>query len=281
MTMDSAPDDRHAGMMLVELLVTLVILGLVGAAITGLFFTQSRFFGTQDAKREARSASRSAVNVMLSELRMVEAIGGLVSAEEQSVSLRVPYALGVVCSASSTEIVASLFPTDNVGAADGLSSAGYAWRDDSGVYHYRTASAGAASAAACTGAGIAIVPNGQAVKLEPGDASAPSGAPLFLYRRITYDFRPVAGVPGNVELWRKEEGSSVVEEPIGGPFDGASSRFRYFVLDGAEPEDVPPANPAEIRGLEFVLDGRSERPAPGGGETHSAKYATAVFFHNR
>lgn len=283
MTMDRSPSDKRAGMMLVELLVTLVILGLVGAAITGLFLTQSRFFGSQDARREARTASRSAVNVMLSELRMVDAIGGVVDADPKSVTLRVPYALGVVCSASSTETMVSLFPTDNVGPANQWSLSGYAWMDGTGLYRYRTASIGnsTGAAAACAGAGVAIVPDGLAIRLEPGDAMAPVGTPVILYRRITYDFRPVAGAPEIVQLWRKEEGSDIVEEAIGGPFDGASSRFRFYVLDGTEPEDLPPANPSQIRGLELILDGRSGRPGPGGAEPPSARYATAVFFHNR
>lgn len=282
MTMDRSPNDKRAGMMLVELLVTLVILGLVGAVITGLFLTQSRLFGSQDARREARTASQSAVNVMLTELRMVDAVGGVIAADDKSVSLRVPYALGVVCSSSATETMVSLFPTDNVGSADDWALTGYAWRDEAGLYQYRTASVGTTgAAAACASAGIAVVPDGQAIKLEPGDAMAPSGAPVILYRRITYDFREVPGAPGSVELWRMVEGANTVEESIGGPFNAESSGFRYYVLDRAEPEDVAPANPAEIRGLELILDGRSRRPGPGGVEPQTARYATAVFFHNR
>lgn len=284
MNMDRSPSDPRAGLMLVELLITLVILGLVGAAITGLFLTQSRVFGQQTAMREARTISQGALNVMLTELRMVDAVGGVVAAGDQAVTIRVPYTLGMICSANSTLITVSLFPTDNAEVGGGWSLlAGYAWRDADGTYTYRGASlsSGTGAATACANAGIAVVPGGIALRLTPGDAAAQSGAPIMLYRRITYDFRPTPSSPGNVDLWRKVEGVNTDEIAIGGPFDAQSSGFRYYLLNKSEPEENTPANPHDIRGLELVLNGRSGRPAAGGLESQTAQFATAVFFHNR
>lgn len=284
MKMDRSPTDPRAGLMLVELLITLVILGLVGAAITALFLTQGRVFGQQTALREARTISQGALNVMLTELRMVDAAGGVVAAADKAVTIHVPHTLGIVCSASSTAITVSLFPTDNADLTGAPSVAGYAWRNMSdGAYQYRNASPSASSGAAavCAGAGIAIVPDGIALNLGPGDPAAQSGAPVILYQRITYDFRPTPNSPGNVDLWRKVEGGSTEELVIGGPFDALSSGFRYYLLEESEPEENTPANPNEISGLELVLNGRSGRPAAGGLEAQTAQFATAVFFHNR
>lgn len=274
--MERSPRDPRAGLMLVELLVTLVILGLVGAAITGLFLTQSQLFGSQSAQREARAASRSAVNVMLSELRMVDAYGGVDNAEEKSVTIRVPYALGIVCSANAAGITISFLPTDRDLISTASTLAGYAWRNQSGVYQYRLASLGASGAVgSCASSGIAVVPDGQAIQLQPGDPLAHNGASAILFRLVTYDFRPASNPSGSVELWRKVEGTSI-EEPIGGPFDPETSGFRYYLFDKAEPEESPPMTPVGIRGIEVVLDGVSRAP-----DTPGARFATAVFFHNR
>src|SRR6267378_2397533 len=75
------------GFTLVELLVGMVILGIIGAALTGLFVSQSRFYDQQAQLRRARFVSRTAINAALSDLRMVEATGGIVSATATNVTV--------------------------------------------------------------------------------------------------------------------------------------------------------------------------------------------------
>src|SRR5438045_9337613 len=75
----------------------MVILGVIGGALTRLFLSQSRFYDQQGQLRRARLVSRMAINATLSDLRMVEATGGLVSASPTQVTMRVPYAIGLVC----------------------------------------------------------------------------------------------------------------------------------------------------------------------------------------
>jgi type II secretory pathway pseudopilin PulG len=265
--------------MLVELLVTLVIMGLVGAAVSGLFISQSRLFGQQNAMREARTISQSALNVILSELRMVDAHGGLEAATPTAITLRVPYALGVVCNGTASNTAVSIFPTDS--GVDFSELDGYAWLQGDGTYQYRdNAALGGGGATDCTSNGINAIPGSQTALLTPGDQQAAPGAPALLYRRITYDFRASAGAPGEVALWRRVEGADT-EEELSGPFDAASSGFRFYVLDNAQPVSSAPANLSQVYGLELALNGKSSRPAASGLAPYTAQFATAVFFHNR
>ncbi len=100
------------GFTLIELLTALTIFGIIAGALTGLIISQTRFFSQQDALREARSTSRAALNMILSDLRMVEAIGGREAAAPQSITVRVPYSFGIVCTSVAGTAVVSLLPTD-------------------------------------------------------------------------------------------------------------------------------------------------------------------------
>ena len=88
------------GFTLVELLVTLIVAAIVGAALLRLMMGQARFMDQEEASRSARSVARSGINRLVSDLRAVEATGGLVAAVAggQDFTVRVPYAFGVVCS---------------------------------------------------------------------------------------------------------------------------------------------------------------------------------------
>ena len=54
------------GFSLVELLIAVVIAAVIGAALIRLVVSQSRFYGNQDAIRQARTTSRLALNVIMS-----------------------------------------------------------------------------------------------------------------------------------------------------------------------------------------------------------------------
>src|SRR5256885_11949781 len=120
------------GFTLVELVVGMVILGVIGGALTRLFLSQSLFYDLQGELRRASLVSRMAINAALSDLRMVEATGGLVSATPTQVTMRVPYAIGVVCANTPAQTTLSLWPIDStVYATAGFS--GYGWRDSLGT----------------------------------------------------------------------------------------------------------------------------------------------------
>jgi prepilin-type N-terminal cleavage/methylation domain-containing protein len=286
----SRPATARRGFTLTEVMIAMVILGVVGASLLRLLVDQTRFIDHQEAWRSARSVSRNSLNRVLADLRMVEAVGGMESAVAggQDFTVRVPYAFGVICSASATAATATLMPVDSaMFFAPGFS--GFAWRNAAGAYTYVTAAATlnpAGTGANCTGPNIATVaafsgsPAGRVVDLGGTLAPVPPvGAIVFLFRRVRYEFKASAAVPGGIGLWRTMVSTAGTEE-IAAPFD-ASARVRFFVLNNAVAQAGVPAPLSDVRGLEFALDGVSESTPRGKAGPMKSELTTSIFFENR
>ena len=269
------------GFTLVELLVTMVIAVIIGVAFTRLMIHQSRFFDRQNTNRQARGVSRGALNVMMSELRMVAVPGGVLAAAADSIVVRVPFAFGVLCGSSAVASTISLVPMDSLAYAEG-GITGYAWRDSTGNYTYQNAGFTAAPGLVtdCAAASITTLPRGKVVTVTPiVPAAAVPGTAIFLYRRIEFKFAASTALPGRRALWRRNVGANTREELVS-PFD-ASARFRFFVNGSAVAQANPPALLGNLRGLELRLAGASDRAALTTGAPTTAELQTAVFFMNR
>ena len=280
----------RAGVTLVELMIGLVITSIVGGALLRLVVGQTKFVEQQEAWRTARAVSRSSVNMLLSDVRMVEASGGLdpATAGGRDLTLRVPYAFGLVCGSNGTLTTVSLLPVDSSMFAAGGAS-GFAWRDPvTSVYSYVTTAptiANPGTLATCTAAGIGTVPAtgsspaGRVVNLTAAVSPAPSaGSLLFLYRRIRYEFRASSAVAGRDGLWRTVQGQ--VNQELAAPFD-TGARAAFYVLNGATAQTALPSPLSNVRGLELRLDGSSETTARGNTAPKNANVTTAVYFSNR
>jgi hypothetical protein len=167
---------------------------------------------------------------------------------------------------------------------------GFAWRKNStGVYTYVPGTAlpvVPGTTADCTGAlpagfGITTLPSingspaGQVVNLAsaalPALPTGPDvGSIVFLYRRVRYEFKNSVIMPGRTALWRTTLGFGGTAEELAGPFAN-TARVNFYVLNNATAQAAVPAPLSDIRGLELVLDGMSER----------APVTTSVFFQNR
>ncbi len=265
-------------------MVGLLIMGIIGTAAVRTFVSQTRLADLQHKRLAARTVSRASLNLLLSEMRMVETGNGVAAASAaagaSSITLRIPIAMGIVCGTSAGATVISMRPTDSVILATaGLS--GHAYRTAAGSYTYTegAVTVGAGSVPACIGAGITTVTGGRAISVSPAlPPAADAGTPVFLYQRVRYGFAPSAAFSGRVGLWRTLEASSVSEE-IAAPFD-ASSRFRFY-RNANDTSDLalPPLN--EIMGIEFVAAGVSEHPRHGRSAPEMAVLRTGVFFTNR
>lgn len=270
---------RH-GLSLVEILVAMTIMGFVGVSMLRTFTSQARLADLQVKRVAARAVSRSTVNLFMSEARMVETGSGVIAASASSVTLRVPYAMGLVCGASGGSTAVSLMPVDSVTLATAAIS-GHAWRQTSGVYAYTEGVTTMVSggSAVCTAASITTVTGGQAVLLTPAlNVAATAGTPVFVYQRVRYDFAASSFIPGRTGLWRTLLSTGATEE-LSAPFD-ATSRFRFYTLNvDASTTTVPPL--AQIRGLELSLIGASEYARFGKGTPEKSTLQTAVFFVNR
>jgi prepilin-type N-terminal cleavage/methylation domain-containing protein len=267
-------------MTLVELLVSLVILGILSASALRLVMSQMRTVDRQLQQRSARAVGRSSVNFLLSELRMVEP-NGVVAASPHSIEIRVPYALGVLCGYAGGAAIVGVLPIDSASYA-GATATGYAWRASGGTYTYVDSSvtvSSSSSAGTCATARIAMPPGSRLVALAPSlPPAAGAGTPVFLTQRIRYDFGPSSDVPGTLGLFRTRAADGIAEE-LASPFDSGTV-FRFLRAGTDTAESLPPASLGELRGVELGLNGLSVRPRLGGTHRELARQRTAVYFGN-
>ena len=277
-----------------EMVISLVIVGIIGGAFTKTMVSQTRFHDQQAALRSARSIARSASNVLLADLRMVQDSGGVdsVTADGKLIRILVPYRFGIVCRTSGSNTTVSMLPTDSGTVAYSVYT-GFAWRQASGRYAYvfpnnpTTTDIPVASAtpADCTGNGPSqaqirtITTNGRAGDILDLKSPGPSGAvvmsPVFLFQRITYSFRTSGVYPGKLGLWRNVQGGA--NEEIMGPFD-ATTRFRFYQAGDDTSRTTPPPV-SDIRGLDLVLTSVSPR-ASSISPTTTSRVVTSIFFKN-
>lgn len=276
------------GFSLPELLVGMVLLAIIATLFTRLLLSQARFFDVQSASNAARNVSRGPINRVVSDLRMIEAEGGVLAATPTAITVRVPYAIGVVCSTQGTPAATevTLLPVDSV-MYNAPGFYGYAWRDNL-TGHYTYVETGAAwrdkqVVGACTAAGITNLANGPRISLSPGlPAAATLGTPVMLFRRVRYEFKTSLLVPGTLGLWRTvidPTGSETTEE-LAAPF-AASASFAFYALGSDTPLAIAPADLSTLRGFELHLDGMSERAPTGRTLRTTTPFTTAVFFKNR
>jgi prepilin-type N-terminal cleavage/methylation domain-containing protein len=283
---------RRRGFTLIELLVGIILSGIIGIAMVQLIMSQTRFMDNQEAWRTARGVSRSGLTRLLSDIRMLEAEGGLEAAAAggQDFTVRVPYAFGVVCSSTGTSTTVSLMPVDSaMFAAPGYS--GFALRDGStGAYSYvsGTAVPTTGTASNCTGGTKPVdlvpayngSPAGQMVNLSSAAITAPGrGTLVFLYRRVRYEFKASTSVPGRTGLWRTLVTPNTSEE-LAAPFN-TTARVRFYVLNATTAQNAVPSPLSDTRGLELGLDGMSENTPRGSASPKVTSVTTSVFFENR
>jgi prepilin-type N-terminal cleavage/methylation domain len=274
------------GFTLIELIIGMVIFAIVGAALTRLLTTQGKFFDKMAAGNSARNVSRASLNRMVSDLRMIEATGGVLAASPTSLTVRVPFALGVVCGTNNNSTAISILPVDSV-VYNAPGFFGYAWRSaTTGAYTYvenLAAHQKGVGQDLCGTAGITTLPNGRTARLTPIVDGSSLGTPIFLYRRLRYEFKASTAVPGKVGLYLTTIFPNLSEttEELVAPFSN-TARYRFFVVgDNANAQDNPPAALSDLRGFELHLDGISETMVPGSTTVESAPFTTAVFFKNR
>jgi prepilin-type N-terminal cleavage/methylation domain-containing protein len=273
------PEPHRRGFTLIEVMIALVVMAIIGATMTRLMTSQLRYFQMQSAQKAVRSISRGTLNLLRRDLQMVEATGGVTSATNTKVVVKVPYGLGLVCTGSTI----SLFPVDSLVYVQAV-IAGYAWKDTSalGTYSYvaTTTAPGVGTVGTCTAAavGITTLPKGFVLTVSPAPpAGAVTGSPIFLYQTVTYEFKASTAVPGKTALWRTVTGGTASELAV--PFD-TSARFRYYALDADTSQITPPAV-GNIRGLDLQLDALSEQTVAGRRGPETSKLRTSVFFRNR
>jgi prepilin-type N-terminal cleavage/methylation domain-containing protein len=283
------------GFTLVELLISLIVTAIIGAALVRMVVSQARFMDQQEAWREARSVSRGGINRLFSDLRAVETIGGLTAAAAggQDFTVRVPYAFGILCGSAANVYTVSLLPVDATMFAE-TGYTGFALRAANGVYTYHPSNVLnlAGTAVLCQNALYDSIhtlpalngsPAGRVVNLQrtAGAMAIPPvrGSIVFLYRSVRYEFKASGAIPGRTGLWRTRVSTNETEE-LAAPF-AATARVNFFVGNNTVAQAGVPADLTTVRGLELVLDGMSERTPGGSAAPKTANMTTSVFFENR
>ncbi len=256
---------------------------------------QNRYYDHDANLRAARSIARSATNVLLADLRMVQDSGGIDSAAADGKLIRVlvPYRFGLVCGASGNITTVSMLPTDSAMVAASVYR-GFAFRDSaSGRYTYVTPANPTASdipvitprrrSAPVTGRAGADsnrlserTDRRLAGSKYPGAFGSPGSPAVFFWQHITYSFRASASYPNRLALWRTVENGR--DEELMAPFD-TSARFMFYA-DGDDAASVTPPAVGSIRGLDLVLSAFSPHVSPADTTRLQSRIVTSVFFKN-
>lgn len=285
---------RRRGFTLVEVVVSLVILGVLGAALTRLMLAQSKLYELQRGKRDARAAGRASMNLMVSDLRMVhdgaDAPGSVMLASPESLSVHVPYAVGLVCGNTSSATTISMLAVDSAQKAM-AKYAGYAWRNRLTKQYTYVPVSDTVGNSPVTGASISLCTSTAKIKTDtvsgrfwgPVDAKPMSvtagtqpGAPAFFYQNILYFFGASTAFPGKIALFRRIEGRTPDE--LVAPFD-AGARFKFFVRNVDTSTVTVPAVLDSLVGVSLVLTGSSSHTMSGR-VAEKSKMETAVIFRN-
>jgi prepilin-type N-terminal cleavage/methylation domain-containing protein len=287
--------NSRRGVTLIELLIAMVIAAILGAATLSLMLSQSRFQERSEGQRSARRVGRSAINALMNDLRMVDPDWGIEAAASSSITVKVPYAMGVVCASTATLQTIALLPVDSVALAT-VGYSGYATRGTNGVY--TPVSGGTytdvgALTNTCTGspanvfaiAAPASAPNQktrQITIVTVGAVPVSVGTPVMLYRRTNFYFGNSAqvGMTGRKALWRNylDGGTGAVE--LAAPFDGDVA-FRFFNQAATVSQAAVPSTLSDIKGFEVFLPGLSEKNSRVRNAREQANFTTAVFLVNR
>ena len=284
---------RRAAFTLPEILVVMTIMAVLGIGFVKLVVAQLQFSQHEFGKKSARAVARSAMNLLVADLRMVQDSGGVdsVSSDRRTVRVYVPYAFGLVCSATAGTMIASLLPVDST-AVSLAKYGGYAWRDSTKRWRIVTpTNPGAADSvktyatpATCTGvaagqAGLRTMSlngrTGRVISVTPGATGVGKRTPIYLWQKITYSFAASTAFPGLYGLYRTPSGGA--SEEIMAPFDSTSA-FQFYVPSKDNSKTTIPAL-SQIRGFDVVLSGASAKLVPGQPRV-LVQMVTGVFFKN-
>ncbi len=291
------PLPPRRGMTLIEVLMAVTLLALIGVSLTKLLSSQVRFADTQIAAKDAREVSRASLNALVTDVRMVDADSGILTATSDSFTVLAPYAAGVVCGTTTagTASVIALLPYDSVGYTEG-GYAGFAYIDmtTSGTaynqvyqYKYTTVTPGTLDSTTATTTAPCKTVTDQVNLFRMGAVTVQPLIPVqsryqaaFLFRKVTYAFKPSVAISGSRGLFRHVLNGTHGDEELVAPFS-TSAQFSYLLKDGTTVSSAVGATLHSIRGIQLQLNGTSEHAVAGATQVELAPTMTAIFFKNR
>ncbi len=96
---------RRRGGTLIELLISMVILGVLGTLVARIMMDQQRSFQRMTEQTVVRRELRSAMSLLPTELRGVSSVGGdIIAFDAMSITFRATLGASVVCARTSTTV---------------------------------------------------------------------------------------------------------------------------------------------------------------------------------
>ena len=286
------------GFSLVEIITALTILAIIGSAMTKMILSQTRGYQYDSGGRRSRATARSAMNIMITDLRMTQDNGGVSyidGTNHRRVDVRVPVGIGIVCTVGGSSLIMAFTPVDSFQLAS-IKFGGYAVRNSvTGIYSY--VSGGAMSSAdvnQCRGNGIYAdtVPIGGRTGSVVQVTGAPptgtaQGSMAMIWQTVGYSFDSSKVFPGRAGLYRIVSGSTTADtSELVAPFSW-NARFKYYTTmsrSGSTVDDSPktaaPTDLNTVRGLQIYLAAEASDTVPGYDGPKKTPVATAVFFKN-
>jgi prepilin-type N-terminal cleavage/methylation domain-containing protein len=295
--MRTSPTPRR-GFSLVEIITALTILAIIGSAMTKMILSQTRGYQYDSGARRARATARSAMNIMITDLRMTQDNGGVSyidATNHRRVDVKVPVGIGVVCTVSGSSLVMALTPVDSFQMAS-INYGGYAVRNaTTGIYSYVSGgSMTAGNVGDCHGNGYYAdtVPiggrTGRVVQVSGAPpAGSARGSMAMVWQTVRYSFDSSKVFPGRAGLYRIVTGSATADtNELVAPFSW-NARFKYYTTmsrSGSTVDDTPkstaPTDLNTVRGLQILLAAEASDTVPGYSGPKKSPVTTAVFFKN-
>jgi prepilin-type N-terminal cleavage/methylation domain-containing protein len=251
---------RRHGMTLVEILISLVLLGIVSGVIMRVVMRQQRFYQGVNQIITQRSQLRQATSVVPIDLRSLSSIGNdILVASDSSMEIMVNVGVGVVCEVIDGAQVA--LPPEKLVSLDYTvyiyNDSSFAGNEDDrwqpfmlkGIHHDKTKCLAQYTSIGDVGVDRPVL---ELKSSEPSDAVTGGplsryigvGAPVRIVKRVRYKL--FQDTDGKWYLGYSEYDRSAVSylnlSPVSGPYDpyttdtgtGTGIGFRYYDVDGNE-----------------------------------------------
>jgi prepilin-type N-terminal cleavage/methylation domain-containing protein len=288
------------GFSLVEIITALVILSILGVAMTKVMLSQTRSYQYDTGGRRSRTVARSAMNILITDLRMTQDKGGVQyidATNNRRIDVRVPIAFGVVCSTTANSLIMAFPPVDSL-QYQTMKFGGYGVRNaTTGAYDYVPGgSITSVDRNNCHG-GPKIYADtvpiaGRIGKVVQVTGTVPNGtvagSMAMIWQTVRYQFDSSKVYPGRAGLFRIVTGSASADtNELIAPFSW-NSRFKYYtnamtrsvspVVNGDTAKTSAPID--SVRGIQIYLAAEAGDTVPGRNGPKKSPLTTAVFFKN-
>ena len=279
------------GFSLVEIITALVILSIIGISMGKVMMSQTRGYQYDNGGRRSRTAARSAMNILITDLRMTQDNGGVTALDatnNRSVDVRVPIGFGVVCSTTASSLIMAIAPIDSFQYST-MRFGGYAVRDaTTGIYSYVSGGTiSAADVSNCHGSpkiyADTVTMGGRQGKVVQVTGTVPAGtvagSMAMIWQNVKYVFATSKIYSNRLGLYRITYTSTAADtNELIAPFS-STARFNYYVSKSTATSTTP-TDLNTIIGLQIYLAAEAADTVPGRTGPKKSPLTTAVFFKN-